>query len=421
MPFQLQLFHLGMFYKRPVVINIVEGDTVRRLGFSTELFDYGKNEVGVLPADLGLAGLRIHAPMNLPTYFDEVAVFLGASYFRAVGKGQVYGLSARGLAVDTALPSGEEFPFFREFWVVKPAPDARDITVYALLDSKSMAGAYRFVITPGETTEIAVKVHLFVRQDVAKLGVAPLTSMFLFGEDGIRRFDDFRPEVHDSDGLLMHAGTGEWIWRPLGNPRKLRVSAFAFESIKGFGLLQRDRDFRNYEDLEALYHQRPSCWVDLQEGWGPGRVELIEIPTEQEKYDNIVAMWVPAKPVKAKDTLAFDYRLLFAKRMPGHSPAGRVVATRTTPGPGGSRRFILDFHGGRLTELKPTDPVEVVVDISKGNLGTVVVQRNAVTGGWRAFFDVAPGDAKIVDLRAFMRVGKDALSETWAYQWTLAS
>ena len=421
LPFQIQLFHLGGFYRRPVVINIIEGEAVRRLGFAQDLFDYGKNDLGSLPADLELAGLRVHTPMNLPTYYDEIAVFLGASYFRAVGKGQVYGLSARGLAIDTALPSGEEFPFFREFWVVKPASDARELTIYALLDSKSVAGAYRFVLVPGEATEIGVKAQLFMRQDVAKLGLGALTSMYLYGEDGMRRFDDFRPEVHDSDGLLMNASTGEWIWRPLGNPRKLRVSAFAFDGLKGFGLIQRDRDFRNYEDLEALYHQRPSCWVEMKGNWGQGRVELVEIPSEQEKYDNVVAFWVPAKSPKAKETFAYECQLSFAKRLAGHSPGGRVSATRTTPGPGGARRFILDFTGGRLPDLKANDPVEIVVDASKGNIGLVVVQRNVVTGGWRAFFDLAPGDAKSIDLRAFLRLGKDALSETWTYQWIIAS
>lgn len=421
LPFQVQLFHLGAFYKRPVAINLIEGDAVRRLTFATELFDYGKNEVGVLPADLGFAGFRIHAPMNLPTYYDEVVAFLGASYFRAVGKGQVYGLSARGLAIDTAVPSGEEFPFFREFWIVRPAPDARDITIYALLDSRSVAGAYKFTLLPGETTEIAVACRLFMRQDVAKFGAAPLTSMFLYGEDGTRQFDDFRPEVHDSDGLLMQAGSGEWIWRPLVNPRKLRVSGYNFENLRGFGLIQRDRDFRNYEDLEALYQQRPSCWVEPgTNGWGPGRVELVEIPSESEKYDNIVAFWVSGNPVKAKDSLSLEYRLLFAKRLPAQSPGGRVTATRTTPGPGGTRRFILDFGGGRLADLKSGDPVELVVDVSKGSISTPVVQKNPVSGGWRAFFDLSPGDAKLIEFRAFLRMGRDALSETWSYQWSPA-
>lgn len=420
LPFQLQLFHLGFMYKIPVAINIVEDGMARRVAFQPELFNYGKNDLGILPADLGYAGMRVHAPMNTPSYYDEVISFLGSSYFRAIGKGQIYGLSARGLAIDTALPSGEEFPVFREFWVQKPAPDAKLIRIFGLLDSRSAVGAYEFEVSPGDPTEVKVKARLLLRQDIAKLGLAPLTSMFLFGEENVRKFDDFRPEVHDSDGLLMHNATGEWIWRPLGNPKKLRVSAYQTEALRGFGLLQRDRDFRNYEDLEALYHQRPSCWIAPVGDWGPGRVELIEIPTELEKYDNIVAFWVPAEPARAGAALNLEYRMLFARRLANHPPSGRVAATRTSPSPGGisGRRFILDFTGGRLTDLKANEAVELVVSAGRGQILTHTVQKNMVTGGWRAFFDFIPEDARPTDLRAFLRLGSDdVLSETWSYQW----
>lgn len=418
LPFQLQLFHLGFMYKSTVAINLIEDGQVRRLPFQTDYFNYGKNDLGVLPADLGFAGFRIHAPMNTPTYFDEVIAFLGSSYFRAIGKGQIYGLSARGLAIDTALPSGEEFPLFREFWIERPAPDATSITIYGLLDSRSAVGAFRFVVTPGDPTDVLVTSRLVLRRDIAKLGLAPLTSMFLHGEENVRRFDDFRPEVHDSDGLLIHVGTGEWIWRPLGNPRKLRVSSFQLEGMRGFGLLQRDRDFRNYEDLEALYHQRPSCWIEPVGDWGPGRVELIEIPTELEKYDNIVAFWVPAEPAKAADVLDLEYRMFFAKRLPSHPPSGRTVATRTSPMPNGpGRRFILDFASGPLNELKAGEAVDLVVTASRGQIQTRTVQKNMATGGWRAFFDLIPEEGRVSDLRAFLKLGDDVLTETWSYQW----
>lgn len=420
LPYQMQLFHLGFMYKIPVAINILEDGMARRVPFQTDFFNYGKNDLGILPADLGYAGFRLHAPMNTPSYYDEVISFLGSSYFRAIGKGQIYGLSARGLAIDTAVPSGEEFPVFREFWIEKPKPDATSIRMYGLLDSRSAVGAYRFDVVPGDPTEVKVKTRLILRQDVAKLGLAPLTSMFLYGEENVRTFDDFRPEVHDSDGLLMQHGTGEWVWRPLGNPRKLRVSAYQSQSIRGFGLLQRDRDFRNYEDLEALYHQRPSCWIEPTGDWGPGRVELIEIPTELEKYDNIVAFWVPADPAKAKDSLDLEYRMLFAKRLANHPPSGRVTATRTSPPPNGEpgRRFLLDFAGTRLADLKAGEPVELVVSAARGQIRTHTVQKNIVTGGWRAFFDFVPEDARPTDLRAFLRLGSDdVLSETWSYQW----
>jgi glucans biosynthesis protein len=289
LPFEVRFAHLGFLFLWPVKINVVENGEVKPVAYSNDYFDYGHNKVPAdLPADLGFAGFRLLYPLHQDGRYDEVAVFLGASYFRAVGQNQGFGISARGLAIDTGLPKAEEFPFFREFWIEKPARDATDITVYALLDSQSATGAYRFVIKPGLATICEVKAHVFMRQKVQKLGIAPLTSMFFHGELTDRFMDDFRPEVHDSDGLLLETGNGEWLWRPLVNPRRLNVSSFQDTNPKGFGLLQRDRDFSNYQDLEALYQRRPSAWIEPVGEWGKGVVQLIEIPSSAERYDNIV-------------------------------------------------------------------------------------------------------------------------------------
>jgi glucans biosynthesis protein len=295
--FELAFFHRGFHFQLPVKINEVDPDRVQEIRFSSEDFDYGANKLPPkVLKDAGFAGFRVHFPIDTPKYKDETLVFLGASYFRALGKGQVYGISARGLALDTALSSGEEFPQFTEFWIERPSPTAKELTIYALLDSKSVTGAYRFVLQPGVETAIDVRLQLNFRRSVGKIGIAPLTTMFLSGENQRSSVMDYRPEVHDSDGLSIHADNGEWIWRPLIDPRRLLVTSFGLTNPAGFGLMQRDRSFAHYEDLEARYQARPSAWVVPKGNWGAGRVELVQIPTPDETNDNIVAFWVPAPP-----------------------------------------------------------------------------------------------------------------------------
>ena len=335
LPFELAFFHQGFYFDQPVRINEVVAGRVREIKFSPDLFDFGANKIDRQKMQgLGFAGFRVHYPVNTPKYKDEVLVFLGASYFRAMGKGQVYGLSARALAVDTALISGEEFPRFVEFWIEQPAANARELTIYGLLDSKRVTGAYRFLLKPGVETVVDVKAQIFLRENVSKLGLAPLTSMFTFGENQRPRTEDYRPEVHDSDGLLIQSGTGEWIWRPLTNPKRLLVTSFALDNPLGFGLMQRDRDFSRYEDLEARYERRPSAWVEPKGKWGAGRVELVQIPSPDETNDNIVAYWVPdATPAYAQ---ALRIRVPHpvaegfgdaSRRSPGSRRPAAVVAT----------------------------------------------------------------------------------------------
>lgn len=423
LPFQMQFFPRGFLFKDRVKVNIVEGDKVVPVAFRHALFDYGKNQVpNDMPADLGFAGIRLSNRINNPDTFDEVAVFLGASYFRAVGRNLNYGITARGLAIDTGLPSQEEFPVFREFWVRKPAPDATNLIVYALLDSESVAGAYRFDIRPGAETVIEVKTHLLMRKSVRKLGLAPLTSMYFHGESTDRFMDDFRPEVHDSDGLLLVAGTGERIWRPVANPVGLRVSNFEVENPRAFALLQRDRDFRSYEDLEAHYQNRPSLVVEPIGNWGKGTVELVEIPSSAERYDNIVAFWTPAQPTKSGQEIEAEYRLRFARDPEANLLGGRAVSTRI--GAGGTdvldpakRKFVVDFAGDTLSKTDPETPVEAVVATTSGTISRPVTQHNPETGGWRLFFELTPDGRTPADLRAFLRHGDDVLSETWSFRW----
>ncbi len=422
LPFELQLFHPGLYYDMPVRLSEIVNGTPHEIRFDPELFDYGKTRID--PAAMrgvGFAGFRVHFNLNGPKYKDEVLVFQGASYFRALGRDQRYGLSARGLAVDTALASGEEFPRFVEFWIERPAPAAKELTIYGLLDSKSVTGAYRFVLKPGSETVTLVKARVFLRENVAKLGLAPLTSMFFSGENQRSSRPDYRPEVHDSDVLLIQSGTGEWITRPLVNPRRLLVTSFALINPQGFGLMQRDRSFDSYQDLEARYELRPSAWVEPKGQWGKGRVELIQIPTPDETNDNIVAFWVPDTLPAPKRPLDVEYSVRWQREKETKPPLAWIAQTRRGHGyskdPDPSIGFVVDFEGPVFAKLPPDANVESVVTVD--NNAEIVENhpyRNEVTGGYRLRLRVKQvDDKKPAELRAFLRAGDTTLTPTWSY------
>ena len=427
--FEIQLFHPGFLYREPVVLHMASSVGDPSLKFKQDFFNYvGQAEAlaGKAPENIGFAGFRVHYPLNTNEYKDEFLVFQGASYFRLVGPGQVYGLSARGLAIDTAESSGEEFPVFREFWLVKPEPDQTRLVLYALLDSPSVTGAYRFEITPGAPTEMGVEARLFARRDIKKLGIAPLTSMFHHGENTTRFVDDFRPEVHDSDGLLVAAANGEWIWRPLSNQRALRVSSLADENPRGFGLLQRDRDFNHYLDMEADYELRPSLWVMPQGDWGKGRVELVEIPTDSEVNDNIVAYWVPEQAFKAGETRRFSYRLRTFDQHLAEQGGARVLRTRigwgavpgqSNPPPHSKRQFVIDFRGGELENLSADVPLEAELQKNSGKITDLMVTRLPDQKTWRVSFKLEPEGNNLVDMRMFIKLRDQRLTEVWSYVW----
>ncbi len=426
--FRLQLFHLGFLYRRPVTISIVREGVPTPIPYQQGLFDYGRTRIErPLPINLGFAGFRIHTALNTPRVLDELIAFLGASYYRFLGRDQRYGLSARGLAVGVGGREPEEFPFFREFWITQPQPGADRVSIFALLDGAAVTGAYRFDVYPAAETEIEVNVSLFPRRQIASIGLAPLTSMFFTGENERRTGDDFRPELHDSDGLLMQSGSGEWIWRPLRNPQNTTVSAFSDANPRGFGLMQRDRRFDSYQDLEAVYHLRPSYWVEPIGGWGEGRIELVEIPTNAEVHDNVVAYWTPNRPIETGQETAFAYRIK-ALAAGGHlHPGGKVLSTfqaptrasgSAEPAEKGARRFLIDFAGGNLAYYQP-DPslVQVVASASNARIVSTSVIPNGHTGGFRAALDVRFEPGQPADLRAYLRAGERALTETWTYPW----
>lgn len=424
LPFEIQLFHPGFYFRNPVRINLIHSEGVSPFPFKSSLFDYGRLNPKLDPGrygDIGYAGLRIHYNLNTPDYKDEVLVLQGASYFRALGKDQRYGLSARGLAVDTGMLSGEEFPIFSEYWIAWPRAKDQHLVIYALLESRRVTGAFRFELRPGVTTTMDVQSRLYLRDNVSKLGIAPLTSMFLFGENQRSGPEDFRPEVHDSDGLLVHTGAGEWIWRPLVNPKRLIVTSFGTTNPKGFGLMQRDRTWEHYEDLEARYERRPSAWVEPKGDWGAGRVELVMIPTPDETNDNIVAYWVPDNPPPVGRGYDMSYRLSWQMQEEARPPTGWAVQSRRGRGwtreADDSLRMVVDFDGPKLRELKPDAKVLGAMWLSdNGELMDRQVFRNEVTGGWRLSFRFRRNDPdKPVEMRAFLKNDQDVLTETWSY------
>lgn len=421
LPFRVEFFHRGPLYRPRAAINVVDGGQVYAVGFSPQLFDYATDRLDPadLPADLGFAGFRLHFPVNRPDTFDEVAAFPGGGGFRGVGRGQVYGVSARGLVVDAGRGRDAGFPPFTEFWIVKPAPEATAVTVLALLDGPGVAGAFRFEIRPGDATVFDTDARLFPRDALAGFGLAPLSTLFAWGENTRKTADDFRPELHDSDGLMLAARGGEWVWRPLTHPDAPSLSSFpAPDPPSGFGLLQRDRSFDSYQDLDAVFQLRPSAWVEPLEEWGAGAVGLAERPVEGEVADNVLAFWTPEAAAPAREERRHRYRLHFALDLAGRPPAGHVVGTRSGPGDApGRRRYFVDYAGGRLDSLGVDAPVEAVVSVSAGEVASFRTAYNGFNTTWRATFDFDPRTTRAADLRCFLRLGEDILTETWTYPW----
>ena len=432
--FRLQLFHPGHLFQRPVAINRVQDGRAEPLANVAKLFDYGSVKfTKPLPADLGVAGFRVHYPLNDLRRSDEFVSCLGASYFRWLGRDQKYGLSARGLSIGTGLlDNKEEFPFFTEFWIETPVGEATTININALLDSPSLTGAYKFTFEPGPESPVAVEVTLFPRKSVSRIGLAPLTSMYFLGENDRHlndrnKYDEFRPELHDSDGLLIHTNEGEWIWRPLHNPLVQEVHNFPMTNVRGYGLIQRDRQFAHYQDIELNYEERPSYWIEPEDDWGEGRVELIELATKDETFDNIIVAFVPNDPADAKKPFNFTYRMRsLTDGLRLHS-LGYTLNTFSAPayalGAGEAvgkytRRFMIDFVGGDLAyHLGKPAGVEVVATATNGKIFRQFLVPNPAIGGFRVMLDVEVHPTDMTNMTCKLRAGPRVLTETWAYAW----
>jgi glucans biosynthesis protein len=427
--FRVQFFHVGRGFNQAVQLYEVKDGQAREILYEPSMFEFDK--AGLDPALMrdhaGFAGFRVQFVTD---WKDDVAAFLGAAYFRAVGGDtRQYGLSARALAVDTAYPRPEEFPRFTTFWFERPAKASGTLTMYALMDSPSVAGAVRFLIDPGATMIMDIDTALYPRKAIDRLGVAPLTSMFFYGENDRRGANDWRPEIHDSDGLQIWTGAGEWIWRPLTNPAQAHLNSYFDENPRGFGLLQRDRNWDHYQDDGVYYDRRPSLWVEPKAvGWGKGAVQLFEIPTADETSDNIVAFWNPTEKTKAGQEMLFSYRLYWGTHMPYSSPLAQTLATRT--GIGGtigqkrqyySWHFAVDFAGGELGALAKDANVEAMITTTHGSTTEHVTAHYVEQiKGYRVLFDLRPADDSNdpIDMRMYLRIDGRPLTETWTYQWT---
>ncbi|MCX5513297.1 glucan biosynthesis protein D [Kaistia algarum] len=420
----VQLFHLGKYFQEPCLIHVVENGEAREILYRQRYFDLpAKHPARDLPDDIGFSGFRVEAPSQKTDWL----AFLGASYFRSSGALDQYGLSARGIAIDTALPDAqEEFPRFSQFWLERTAGVENEVIIYCLLDGPSITGAYRMVASKDKGAEIDVDCTLYPRKPIQRLGVAPLTSMYWYSETVRRRAIDWRPEIHDSDGLAMWTGTGERIWRPLNDPPFVSTNSFLDADIRGFGLLQRDRNFDHYQDDGVFYDRRPSVWIEPKGKWGKGQIQLVEIPTDREYDDNIVVYWVPDKPAVPGAALDFSYRMYWNADEPFPADLARVQATYIgvggipgQPRPPGSIRFVIDFRGGKADSLKRGDGTpEITLSRGKVTLADAFPVVAGEPGLYRAFFDtVVEGDAPL-DMRLYVR-GKDgtALTETWLYQY----
>jgi glucans biosynthesis protein len=416
--YNVDFFHPGLYFPRPVQINTVSGGMAQRFAFDFNLFDTTDKAPDLSVDDtLGYSGFRLRTELDQPGIKNEFCVFQGASYFRAIGIDQIYGLSARGLALKTGDPMGEEFPDFIEFWLEAPAPGQRELVVHALLDSPSVSGAYRFTIVPGADCVMDVQATLFPRTKLSHVGIGPLTSMFMFDETNRSRFDDFRPAVHDNDGLMIWNGAGETLWRPLANPRTLQISAFRDNNPRGFGLMQRARKFSDFADLEALYHRRPGLWVEPKGSWGRGSVTLVEIPTDKEIYDNIVAYWRPSQAYAAGDRVELDYRLTWGTHAPVGHDLPKVINTRIGRAETGGYIVTVDYEQHRFFDDGP-DAITIHLQSGQAEVTGGILQRNPETGGVRLGFRFDPGEAGLAELRAQLRKDGQMASEVWLYRWT---
>jgi glucans biosynthesis protein len=417
--FAIEPLHRGFIFGQGLSLHIVEDGLVRRIGYDRGKFDFGRlNPAATLP-DIGFSGFRIFAAGgNEPA--REVAVFQGATFFRAIANGQSFGAMARGLTLRPAEARGEEFPVFRAFWIERPIAGSGTLVMHGLMDSESCCGAFRFTLRPGDVTIVDVEATIIPRAPLEHVGLGGMASTFLFAPHSRRIGDDVRPAVHESLGLQMLNGRGEWIWRPLNNPETLQISVFADQSPKGFGLLQRERDHTVFQDDDQQFQRRPSLWIEPLGDWGQGAVQLLEIPSDSEVNDNILAYWRPRQPLAPGTEWAFALRQYWCWEPPERPALAIVRGSRIGRAPGGPRRrrFMVDFVGdgladaGRIVELKP------ILSATPGALTNIRVWPYPERKTVRIGFDLDPGNEASVELRLLLEAAGKPASETWLYRWT---
>ncbi|MFI5015935.1 MAG: glucan biosynthesis protein [Hyphomicrobiales bacterium] len=416
--FVIEPLHRGSVYQNPMTIYVVEDGAIRRLAYDAARFDFGGIPAPT-QADLDFSGFRLMFRDRDADEMREIASFQGASFFRGLAKGQIPGLSARGLTLRPAEARGEEFPLFRAFWIERPGAMTDEIVAHALLDSDSVCGAYRLIIRPREETIIDVEGTIFARSTLDHVGYAGIAGMFLLGPASHRMEDDARPAVHDADGLQLHTGPGEWIWRPLTNPETLQISVFVDQNPKGFGLLQRDRDYAAYQDDDKAFERRPSLWIEPIGDWGQGAVQLLEIPSANETNANILSYWRPKTPVPAGGQASFAYRQYWTWQAPDRPDAAVVLATRTGRGSAQNRRrFLVDFASPKFTGQAAIAGLRAAASAAKGVVSDVRLIPHLERKVLRVSFELDPTGEALCELRLALTESGKTASETWLYRWT---
>ena len=416
--FAIDLLPPGLYFPDPVRIDIERDGAPREISFAPSLFDFDDRYFSDVPdtaPGAGFSGLRLRHPVNAAGRMDEVLVVQGASYFRAIGEAMVYGLSARAVAIGTGGTGPEEFPRFTHLRIHAPAHGT--VRLEGLIDSPSLAGHIDITVRPGRDTETDITLTLLPRVEIADIGIAPLTSMYLKGPLRSAVSDDFRPRVHDSDLLFIENGAGEHLWRPITNPAGVETSAFLDESPARFGLYQTARAFEDFQDTEARYHDRPNGVVQPTGDWGRGAVTLVEIPTGDEFMDNIVAFWRPDTPLKSGSEHRYRYRLTWTRRPPVAEGPARILQSRSgrehhLPG---TRRYVVDVAGD-ATGLQPE--LSATGDAETSGLAVFALPEGR---GTRVTFLLTPGAAEAVELRLSIPDATNRSTRTtWLHRWTRA-
>ncbi len=406
--------HRGFVYNTPVMISLVEDGLVRRVVYDSGRYTFGKLTPSAQMADIGFSGFRIFSAGDSPR---EIASFQGGTFFKSLARGQNMGVVARALAIRTADGRGEEFPVFRAFWMERPAQDG-SIVIHAVADSESATAAFRFVIRSQDVTIIDTEATVFARTTLDAVGLCPMQATFLFAANKRRNIDDFRPAVHDVSGLQMLNGRGEWIWRPLNNPEQLQISSFMDENPKGFGLVQRNRDFANYHDDDARFELRPSLWIEPIGDWGQGYVQLIEIPSDSEVNDNVIAFWRPRVPLAAGSETVLAYRQFWCWTPPERPDLATAVSFRIGRGSSGRRRKCLVEFAGEVFGQEILPEMKLVLGASPGQITQSRLVINMARKSARVHFEIDPGSENATELRLLIESGDKPVTETWLYRWT---
>ncbi|MBX9759497.1 MAG: glucan biosynthesis protein [Beijerinckiaceae bacterium] len=421
--FALEPSQRGFIFSNSLQINIVEDGVARRLVYDPADYTFGKLNAPADRKDIGFSGFKLWQRAQDGS-LEEFCLFQGQGYFQTVGRGQPFGASTRALAVRPVDQGrGEEFPQFVAVWIERPVLAANTVIIHALLDSESVTGAFRYTMRPGDATIVDTECTLFTRAAIDNVGIAAVQGTFLFGPIDRRRGDDVRPGVYDVSGVQMHSGKDEWIWRPVANRQSIQLSAFVDDNPKGFGILQRDRDFAQFADDDNHWEARPSVWTEPLGDWGAGHVTLLEIPAESQVNQNIIVYWRPRATLAANSETTFSYRQWWCWTPADRPPFATVLRSRSgrvtgSPPNARRRRFLVEFRGDALADVARFPEIAARVTTASGSIMTSRLMLSRQEKSARVTFDVDAGAEPHTELRLLLESAGKPISETWLYRWT---